>query len=205
MLKLNNEIRVKVRSGSTGEIIFDSQEHNDVADDFRCASGFIFTCVEKAASQPYCFLLPDGASWAGFAFDPANPSAPYCLTNNNYNHSGAVQDNAADLFYKGKVYLAPPWDPANNATTGKWKFFFQWSALPIDFTLKAVGLTAWQNNNSDFVFGASASPTVFVPDTLAVLPVSITIKGRNPSVPSSISTQTPDVLQVSYYLSIVGA
>jgi hypothetical protein len=205
MFKLDNNIHVCVRSGKTGQLVYDSQEHNDIADDFRCASGSAFIAALKNTSQPYCFLLPDGGDWSGFTFDPTNPSAPYCINGNDYDHTGAQQDTGADLSYKTKAYLAPPWDPTNNATTGKWKFFFQWTALPVDFTLKAVALTAWQTSFSDFCFGPAASPAIFVPETLAVLPSPITVKGRNATVPSNIATQTPDILQVSYYLSIVGA
>ena len=97
MFELENKIRVMVRSGKTNEILCESEESNDIADDFLCGSNRILTNNEKNVSQPYCFLLPDGAAWTGFTFDSANPSAPYCINFNDYSHTGAQLDSGADL------------------------------------------------------------------------------------------------------------
>lgn len=209
MLKLDNKAIVTVRAGDTGEIKFQSEVYNDIADDFLCGRGRIFiNNMQNDANKPYCFLLADGAAWGTFTFDPANPSAPYCISANDYDHLGVQVDALADQDYKSKPSsgigggLQPPYGQSgglDNSTNNKWKLFFRWTALPVDFTLRAIGLTAWQSNITDFVFGAEASPAVFVPDTLVILPVGILIKGRN------AGAQTPDILEVSYFLSIVGA
>lgn len=209
MLKLDNKAIVTVRSGDTGEVKFQSEIHNDIADDFLCGRGRIFLNNEQNDSVKHiCFLLADGAAWAGFVFDPANPSAPYCVSKNNYDHLGAQVDALADQDFKVKASagigggLQPPYGQSgglDNSTNNKWKLFFRWTALPVDFTLKAIGLSSWQSNINDFVFGSEAAPAVFIPDTLVVLPSPITIKGRN------AGAQTPDTLEVSYFLSIVGA
>ena len=100
-------------------------------------------------------------------------------------------------------YTAP-----TNTVTGRHKLFFQWNNLPLDFTLRAIGLTGWQSENTssgdigDYAFGAGSTlnqqPTVFVPQTLLVLPSGVLVHGRNGG------GGTPDILQVSYFLSIVG-
>jgi hypothetical protein len=210
VLKVDNKVLITIRDGETGDVKFQTTEHNDIADDFLCGRGVIFANnIQNDSTRPFCFLLPDGGSWSGFVFDPANPSAPYCIQPNNYNHLGAQVDALADQTFKthsGAVGigggLQPPYGQSgglDNSTQGKWKLFFRWTALPTDFTLRAIGLTGWQTNNQDFIFGGEAAPAVFVPDTLVVLPSGILVKGRN------AGAQTPDTLEVSYFLSIVGA
>ena len=201
MFKFENEIQVKVLSGETGEVIFEWQKHNAISDDILCAYGHIFITGQASPPSPYCFLLPDDPvgyfNWTGFVFNRENPYAPYCTSANN-----SVDTGADPQWQTRTTYTAP-----SNTVTGKHKLFFQWTKLPLDFQLKAIGLTGWQSNSGagdipDTFFGAGSSvnmqPTVFVPQTLVILPTSILIHGRNGG------SGTPDILQVSYFLSIVG-
>lgn len=209
MLKFDNTYVITVRSGETGEILREQDGHNTISDDFLCGRGHVFTNhyltggSSPSTGAPYCFLLPDGASWTGFSWDRTNPWAPYSTTAN------AIVDTGADPLYKAMTStgcsLTKPFDTGN--PLNKWKLFYRWSLLPINLQLKAFGLTGWQDNVTAFVFGASGAQqqTTFVPQTLVVLPVSILVRGRNVSVPSPVSAQTPDVLEITYYLSIVGA
>jgi len=196
--KFENEVSIKLISGKTGEIKYDSTKENAISDDFLCPYESIYGQRSQGAA-PYCFLLPDGASWSGFIFDRQNPWAPYCISANN------SVDNAADNQWKS-------WNGAGGYTApvgvlGQTQLFYQWSNLPQDFELRALGLTGWQSQNlggdiPDNITGAGTSvnlqPTVFVPQTLVVLPSAILIHGRN------FGAETPDILQVSYFLSIVG-
>lgn len=204
MLKFDNAYVITVRSGETGDVLFEQGGHNTIADDFLCGYGKVFVNSNLANGLPYCFLLPDGAAWAGFSWDRTNPWAPYCTTANN------VVDTGADLLYKATnsagCSITNPY-AAGNTGTNKWKLFYRWSLLPINLQLKAFGLTGWQSDVTAFFFGASSNQqqTTFVPQTLVTLPVSILVRGRNVSVPNAVPAQTPDVLEVTYYLSIVGA
>ena len=138
--------------------------------------------------------------WSGFTYDRMNPWAPYCITANN------SVDNSANPQWQARQGIGG-YTPPTNTVTGKHKLFFQWSNLPLDFNLRAIGLTGWQSDVStatlvDYNFGAGTSvnlqPTVFVPQTLLVLPSAVLVHGRNGG------SGTPDVLQISYFLSIVG-
>lgn len=204
MFKFTNEVRIVVREGDSGAIVHDSQQHNDISDDFTCGRDVILMNHVSNTAQPYCFLLPDDAGsppsteWSGFVFDRVDPWAPFATQSNNYNHSGTIIDASADSNWKTKVSLTAPYG-TGNTTSPDWKFFFRWSALPQNLQLKAIALTGWQNDLDDSVFGAGLSPVIFKPQTLVVLPTSILIRGRQSGA------QTPDVLEVSYFLSIVGA
>src|SRR5271166_5268686 len=202
-LKFDNEVTITLRSGKTGEILWESTQDNAVSDDLLCPAQTIFMQPNRAgnASTPYvgdypiCFILPDGPNWAGFTFDRANPWAPYCISANN------SVDNAADPQWQGYVH-GSGYTPVSTVF-GKTKFFYQWTNLPQDFQLKGIGLTGWQGDapNQSPRIGFQSTPyvpTVFVPQTLVVLPTSILVHGRN------LGTETPDVLQISYFLSIVG-
>jgi hypothetical protein len=199
-LKFENEVTITVRKGDTGEVLFENTQENAISDDFLCPTGTIYI-QPLPNGAPYCFILPDGPNWSGGTYDHSNPSAPYCISAN------ASVDTAADPQWQrwaSSGGYTPP-----SGILGKTKLFYQWSNLPQDFQLKAIGLTGMQSqvgsgDEPDNVFGAGISPnqttlpTVFVPQTLVVLPASIMIHGRN------FGTETPDVLQISYFLSIVG-
>jgi hypothetical protein len=192
ILNYDNPVDVKVISGKTGEVTYHYDGHNAISDDILGEYARVFYTDYTNASQPYCFILPDGSQWSGFNYDRTNPWAPYCITANN------SVDTGADAQWKQRAtYTAP-----SNTVTGKHKLFFQWSNLPLDFQLKAIGLTAWQTDIQDQAFGAGSAvnqqPTVFIPQTLLVLPSSVLVHGRNGG------GGTPDFLQISYFLSIVG-
>src|SRR5271157_1626117 len=201
--KFDNEVTVTLRSGKTNEILFEETRENTASDDLLCPNGSIFIQTGRSGNTsppyvqdyPYCFILPDGSNWSGFTYDPSNPWAPYCITANN------SLDNSADPQWQGYVH-GSGFTPCSTVF-GAAKFFYQWTNLPQDFQLKAIGLTGWQSDISDqsYGIGFQASPyvpSVFVPQTLVVLPTSILVHGRNNGL------ETPDVLQISYSLSILG-
>ena len=199
MVKFDNDVSITVLSGKTGDVTYQYDAPNAISDDILATLGHVFyTPLANATSAPYCFILPDGAQWSGFTYDRQNPWAPYCLTANN------LVDITADPQWKARTtYTAP-----SNTVTGKHKLFFQWSNLPFDFQLKAIGLTGFQSDSApagdiaDYNFGAGNSvnqqATVIIPQTLLVLGSSVLVHGRNGGA------GTPDILQVSYFLSIVG-
>jgi len=124
-----------------------------------------------------------GPAWSGFTFDRRNPWAPYCATLNN------SMDAAADPLYAGHA--------AAVQVGTKWKYFYRWTKLPKDLSLKAVGLIGLEGDPR--VAGAyNGKPTIFNPLTLLILPQPMPVKGRNGGA------QTPDVLEVSYYVGLVG-
>ena len=201
ILKLDNPVEVTVISGKTGKVAYHYDGHNAISDDILGETGRVFyTGFENIPTVPYCFILPDGAQWSGFIYDRSNPWAPYCITANNSVQTSTNTQWQARQGVGG--YTAP-----SNTVTGKHKLFFEWSDLPLDFSLRALGLTGWQSSTAggdmgDFTFGAGVSlnqqPTVFVPQTLLTLPSAVLVHGSN------FGTGTPDFLQVSYFLSIVG-
>jgi hypothetical protein len=211
-----NEVEIKVLSGSTGEVLHHWKDENAISDDFTVGGGGggrIYVHDITGPATPYLFLLPDGPNWTsgawaaqGSVFDRQNPWAPYCSSINNFVDTGAEPFRKAATT---TTFVAPDNTtllPFPTGIAGRWKMFFQWGTpgLPFDFQLKALGLTAWENDINDQYYGAgnvvNMQQTIFVPQTLVVLPTAITIHGRAP-VPLGV----PDVLQVSYYLSVVGA
>jgi hypothetical protein len=201
-VKFENEVSITVLDGKTGEVAYQYNNHNAISDDILGTYAHIFyTTFASSSTAPYCFILPDGTQWSGFTYDRSNPWAPYCITANNSIDTGAQPQWQARTGVGG--YTAP-----TNTVTGRHKLFFQWNNLPLDFTLRAIGLTGWQSENTssgdigDYAFGAGSTlnqqPTVFVPQTLLVLPSGVLVHGRNGG------GGTPDILQVSYFLSIVG-
>ena len=181
--KFSNEIELVVRSGDTGEIKHEYKEHNDVCDDFLCARGRVIINHIQSAAYPYCFLLPDGPNWTGFTFDRKNPWAPYSITDNR------ITDPSADQLYMGKTY---------SYVNNKHKFFYRWTNLPKNIQLRGIGLTNQDDSFAALLYGINDSAIVFLPQTLVVLPTAIPINGR------LLGTQTPDILEISYYLSVVG-
>lgn len=210
--KFDNTYQVVIRSGETGDVLFEDNGHNDISDDFITTDGTIFGIRNSVTNSPRCFLLPDGALWSGFTFDRTNPYAPYSTSASN------VGDNSADALYKSRndsgCSLTNPYG-VGNASPNKWKLFYRWSNLPINLTLRAFGLTSMDPSISQFSVGIpnnSGDPsqfphsqTTFVPLTLVVLPSGILVRGRNPVSPGNVGTQTPDILEITYYLSILGA
>jgi len=201
ILNFDNPVEVTVRSGKTGEVLSHYDGHNAISDDVLGAYSTIFYTPFVTGAAPYCFILPDGAQWSGFTYDRTNPWAPYCITANNSVDTSAQPQWQARQGVGG--YTAP-----SNTVTGKHKLFFEWNDLPTDLQLRGIGLTGWQSNVNgegdiaDFAFGAGATvnlqQTIFVPQTLLVLPSAVLVHGRNGGA------GTPDVLQISYFLSIVG-
>jgi hypothetical protein len=201
ILTYDNPVEVTILSGDTGEVKYHYDGHNAISDDILGQYGRVFyTAYASSTTVPYCFILPDGTQWTGFTYDRMNPWAPYCITANN------SIDTSANPQWQARQGIGG-YTPPTNTVTGKHKLFFQWSNLPLDFNLRAIGLTGWQSDNfngdiSDYNYGAGASvnqqPTVFVPQTLLVLPTAVLVHGRNGG------SGTPDVLQISYFLSIVG-
>lgn len=179
---LDNRVHIQVKTAE-GLVLADHEDHNDFCDDFLVAGANILcnNCVAKA--YPWCFLLPDGPKWAGFTFDRKNPWAPYCATLNN------SLDTTADPLY------------ASHATAvqvgNSWKLFYRWTKLPQNFSLKAIGLMGL-DSSTQFAGAYSGSPTIFNPLTLLVLPQALTVKGRVGG------TQVPDILEISYYIGLVG-
>jgi|SRR5271157_662945 len=200
--KFENEVSIKLISGETGEVKYDSTQENAISDDFLCPYGAIYT-QKQNGQAPYCFILPDGPNWSGFIFDRMNPYAPYSVAVNNYVNNAADPQWKA---YNGVGGYTPPF-----GVLGRTKLFFQWTNLPNDFQLRAIGLTGWQSQQlggdvPDVATGAGLSggsptnnnqPTILVPQTLVVLPSAILVHGI---LPGGI----PDILQISYFLSIVG-
>jgi hypothetical protein len=210
-LKFDNEVSIKVFSGATGELREEWSGDNAISDDFICgggAGGRIFNS-DVTGPHPYCFLLPDGPNWAGFTWDRTNPYAPYSISVNNLLDGGAEPlwaphpPQAASFAFLASDNITALPNPTGVA--GRWRIQFAWGnpGIANDFQLRALGLTAWENDIADNLYGAGSSvnfhQTIFMPQTLVVLPSAITVHGRNGGA------GTPDFLQVSYFLSVVGA
>ena len=187
---LQNIVNLTVRSGETGEELFSFEDHNDISDDLLAANGYVYIAPIRETAAPYCFLLKDGPDWASFVWDRRNPWAPYCATPNNLYNGG--YDATADPHWRPKA-----WSFAGD----RHRLFFQWTKLADDLTVKALGLTGWDSTVPNFPNSCGIvedTPGVFVPQSLIILPTAITVKGRKGG------TQVPDILEVSYYLSVVG-
>jgi hypothetical protein len=199
-----NSVEIVVKN-KAGEIIHEFKKDNAICDDFLVNYGRIFmndalNSFNGPYSSPVAFLLPDGPLWTGLpAFDRTNPYAPYVLTNNNVTN-GSANELYAALTKSSPNNLTPP----STATQNRWKMFYSWSQLPLDLQLRAIGLTAMQTDqisNGYVGFGlyGNALPAVFVPETLIVLPSAFLVHGL------SGATNIPDVLEISYFISVIGA
>jgi|SRR5271157_4389385 len=202
MFKNRVEIVVKNKDG---EILHEYAKDNAISDDFLVNLGRIFFnettgAFSGAYSSPVAFLLPDGPLWTGLpAFDRQNPYAPYVVTANNIVNSSANQLYSG-LSKSGPNNLTPP----SAATQNRWKMFYTWTQLPVDLQLRAIGLTALQTdmyNGQYDTFGllGNGFAAVFIPETLIVLPSAFLIHGL------SGATNIPDVLEISYFISVIGA
>src|SRR5271170_6930300 len=197
----SNRVEIKVKS-QEGEVLHEFAKDNAISDDFLVPTLRIFDNSTLANSggtfsSPLAFLLPDGADWAIYpAWDPRNPWAPYTNTlNNSLNFS-------ANTLILGLSKNSPDNLSGPNATTGyRYKMFYSWTQLPNDLQLKAVGLTGMQTDvYTSTLFGATTNiPAQFCPQTLVTLPSSFLVHGLTGS------TGIPDVLEVSYFISVVGA
>ena len=187
---LQNIVQVAVRSGETGKTLFEFENHNDISDDLLACGKFIYMAPTRSEAYPYCFLLKDGTDWDTFTWDRKNPWAPYCATLNNiYNGDYDATANPH--------WVTKSWSFINN----RHKLFFQWTKLADDLNVRAFGLTGWDPNVPNFPASqgiVSSAAWVFVPQTLVILPSAVLVKGRKGG------TQTPDILEISYYLSAVG-
>lgn len=190
-LKFENEVQITLRDSRTGDVISEHTTHNDISDDILVSGRNIYSndCVNDV--RPYCFLLRDGAAWSGFTWDRKNPWAPYTYSPNNLYGGGF--DATAN----------PHWKAYTSLTTvgGRWKLFYQWTQLADDLQLKALGLTGWDSDQTSIPNRAGCITnawSVFTPHTLIVLPTPILVKGRKGG------TQVQDILEISYYLSVVG-
>jgi hypothetical protein len=195
MVTFKNPVSIKVLDGDTREVKQEWNGENAISDDVLCAYGQVFYTNLRSGNGPICFLLPDGGNWTGFTYNRQEPYAPYCISANNYLYP------SEQTVYQQFTTYTPP----SNNVTGQHKFFYEWNNLPTNIQLKAIGLTGWQSNLTGgnlppAVFGLTASqPIVLIPQTLVILPTSILVHGYNGGA------TTPDVLEVSYFLSVVGA
>ena len=188
-----NDITIRVLSGETGKVLDEAHAHNDISDDLLAWCRVIYGngyANASGAGCPCCFFLPDGPLWNGFIWDRSNPWAPYCYSMNNL-YQGEVDATAEPHWANHKWN----WDGSRH------RLWFRWTKLADDVQLKALGLTAWNPWVDQWAQGygvVNGQPTVFIPQTLVVLPSSILVRGRKNG------TQIPDTLEISYYLSIVG-
>jgi hypothetical protein len=195
-MNFENQIELVVRDGATGEVKGSFEKHNAIADDFLCGDGRIFSFTGLSFGLPYCFLLPDGAAWNTFTWDRTNPWCPYAT---GINRTGD-QTTGVDQYWKTKTYYAPF---ASGNATPKHKMFYQWTALPYNMTLRAFGLTGvGEPFYGQSIYGIADAAMTFVPQTLVILPSGISVQGLQPV--GGVPSQTPDIVEISYYLSIVG-
>jgi hypothetical protein len=197
----SNRVEITVKS-QEGEVLHQYAKDNAICDDFLVPNLRIFdnsTTNSSLAtySQPSAFLLPDGTEWTVYpGWDPRNPWAPYTTTLNN------SLNNSANTLIQGLSKNSPNnLTSPSNATSYRWKMFYSWTQLPVDLQLRAVGLTGLQTDvYNGTLFGyVSNTPANFCPQTLVVLPSSFLVHGLTGS------TGIPDVLEVSYFISVVGA
>lgn len=190
-LRFENVVHLQVRAGDTGAVLAEHEAHNDISDDMMCSGRQIYLTDEVDDPMPYCFLLKDGPLWTGFTWNQRNPWAPYCYVPNNlYN---GVADASAN----------PHWAPHARGTfvNGRWKLFYQWTQLADDLQLKAIGLTGWDNDHTSYAqrWGCITNAwSVITPQSLITLPTPILVRGRKGG------SQVQDILEISYYLSVVG-
>ena len=180
-----NRLEIVVKS-QEGEILHQYAKDNAISDDFIVTSNRIFEGTQVALA----FLLPDGAEWASYpGWDARNPWAPYTCTVNN-----SVVVTSQPL-YAGATLSGP-----NSSTQYRWKMFFTWNNLPNDLQLKAVGLTGLQRDvfNGSLYGLNNLAQVNFCPETLVILPTSFLVHGF---VPGGV----PDILELSYFISVVGA
>jgi len=199
-----NRVELVVKN-KDGEVLHSYAKDNAICDDFLVTYGRIFfnettNGFAGSGSSPIAFLLPDGPIWTGLpAFDRQNPYAPYVVTANNIANPSANQLYSA-LSKSGPNNLTPP----SAATQNRWKMFYSWTQLPVDLQLRAIGLTAINSDEYNGQLGTfgllgNGLAATFIPQALVVLPSAFLIHGL------SGATNIPDVLEISYFISIIGA
>lgn len=188
-LRFDNEISLTVRDGETGEVRHQLTQHNDISDDMLASGRNIYVNDFIEDPRPYCFLLRDGADWSGFTWNRKNPWAPYCYVPNNLY--GGSFDAIANPHWRAQSGCS--------AAGGRWRLFYQWTQLADDLQLKALGLTGWDSAYPAATYGMVTDAwSVIVPQSLIVLPTPVLVRGRKGG------TQLQDILEISYYLSVVG-
>ena len=190
-LRFDNTVDLVIRAGDTGEVLQGVSTHNDISDDLLGSGRHIYANDIVNESRPYCFILRDGPDWSGFTWNRKNPWAPYCFVPNNL-YNGAF-DATANPHWRAQSSCA--------LVNGRWRLFYQWTQLADDIQLKALGLTGWDGGvaNVPNCYGMVTNAwSVVVPQTLIILPTPILVRGRKGG------TQVQDILEISYYLSVVG-
>ena len=167
-----------------GEDVTSVKFKNSTCDDFLAGFHSVYSKAGADSDSFSAVLLQDGPRWAGWTWDPHDPWVPYGLVSNKPSDGEAVTISQSPGL---------AWDEGK----GKWKLSYQWSKLDVDFELKAIGLTKW-DYFSRVECGMDSPYGAFPLCAVAVLPQALHIKGRNQG------SQIPDILQVSYYLSLVG-
>lgn len=197
----NNRVEIVIKS-KDGKVLNEYAKNNAISDDFLAPAFRIFdntTLAQFGGSfgSPAAFLLPDGAEWTSYpGWNPRNPWAPYtCTVNNSANNTANTLYNTLSKQSPNNLTLP------QSSTQYRWKMFYSWTQLPVDLQLKAVGLTGLQTDVfNTTLFGQVANqPVQFCPEALVILPTSFLVHGL------SGATGVPDVLEVSYFISVVGA
>jgi hypothetical protein len=206
----SNRVEITVKS-QEGEVLHSFVKDNVISDDFLVPFGRLFfnaTLNQFAGTffSPIAFLLPDGTEWASYpGWDARNPWAPYtCTLNNSNNISASTLPQGLSKFGYNTNEASNTSNLHNPVAANqyRWRMFYSWNQLPTDLQLKAVGLTGLQTDVFNGVsFGAPASgvPANFAPESLVIIPTSFLVHGLVGA------TNIPDVLEVSYFISVVGA
>lgn len=205
-LKYDNLVQITIKSGDTGEVLQQVETHNDTSDMFTTGDVRIYT-RDRRSGRPALLLLQDDppgqTKWDeflttyGVGYNPTqvasnfnnawrkDPWAPYSY------HLGRGGDTEAERHYAGHSW---------SMQGAKHRLFYKWIKLPgVQFNLRAMGLGGFDSSGGDDpVDGLTGdSPAFFRLQTLLVLPTALPIKGRDSG------NQTPDILEVSYYVSVV--
>jgi hypothetical protein len=177
-----NSLDISVIRGGAEEV---THIENSVADDFLCGLQGVYMKGPWTPDRLQAVLLPDGPRWDSWTWDPRDPWTPYPCLANHPNDTEAVNIHQQASYN---------WDSVQN----KARLSYQWTKLDQDFALKAVGLTNWDWFDNTQIGVSGQGYTCIPVATIAVLPQPLVIKGRNSGA------QVPDILQVSYYLSLIG-
>jgi hypothetical protein len=185
-VSFKNPLSISVLSGDTQEVKHRVETENSISDDFLAGFGNMYQKECDFNTYMTLALLPDGPAWDSWTWNPRDPWVPYPLSR------GREGDTSADLHHVNRATIT--WDD----TARRWRLFYQWNRLASDFSLRAVGLFAcdWYGSaeTQARIDGLVAYPLY----TVAVLPTAIPVKGRLGG------TQVPDILQISYFFSVIG-
>lgn len=182
-MKFKNDLEIAVLHGDGSRDEY--KVSNSICDDFLGGFGMLYYKQWNASTDLQAVIFPSGSQWTGWTWNPRDPWVPYgCQSNAATNTEGSPINQIATITY----------DAANT----RYRLYYQWTKLELDYSLKAVGLTMWDWFNTNECGATANTYGSFPVGTLAVLPTPIALKGLNGG------TQVPDILQVSYYLSLVG-